>query len=155
MNVMFALRLSYLNSPLNPAKKSHREKFLEELEIQLDLHQIETLIEYCPNLTYQQIETIDEIIALALNKATKKVEGQRRNVPYSARKAKCQGEIKHWKLRGQKEKGLIIDTEELNKLEELYDTNNNEGEGRDYCNLKLNDAKEQWSQMKEKGSLHP
>ena len=54
----------------------------------------------------------------------------------------------------QKEKGLTIDTEELNKLEELYDINNNEGEGRDYCNLKLNDAKEQWSQMKEKGKEH-
>ena len=95
----FEDEFSYWNSInhvlLNPAKKSHREKFLEELEIQLDLHQIETLIENCPNPTYQQIETIDEIITLVLNKATKKVEGQRRNVPYSARKAKCQGEIKY------------------------------------------------------------
>lgn len=54
----------------------------------------------------------------------------------------------------KKEKELIIDTEELNKLEELCDINNNEGEGRDYCNLKLKDAKEQWSQMKEKGKEH-
>lgn len=95
----FEDEFSYWNSInhvlLNPAKKSHREKFLEELEIQLDLHQIETLIENCPNPTHQQIETIDEIITLVLNKATKKVEGQRRNVPYSARKAKCQGEIKY------------------------------------------------------------
>jgi len=151
----FEDEFSYWNSInhvlLNPAKKSHREKFSEELEMQLDIHQIETLIENCPNPTYQQIETIDEIITLVLNKATKKVEGQKRNVPYSARKAQCQGEIKYWKLRGQKEKGLVIDTEELNKLEELYAINNNEGEGREYCNLKLNDAKEKWSQMKEKG----
>lgn len=89
---------SYWNSInhvlLNPAKKSHREKFLEELEMQLDFHQIETLIENCPNPACYQIETIDEIIALVLNKVTKKVEEQRRNVPHSARKAKCQGEIK-------------------------------------------------------------
>ena len=74
---------------LDPAKKSHRMRFIEELEYQLDLHQIESLIENFPNPTHQQIETMDEIIALVLNKATKKVEGQKRNTPYSMEKAKC------------------------------------------------------------------
>jgi len=41
---------------LNPSKKSHRTKFIEELEAQLDLHQLESLMANCPNPTYQQIE---------------------------------------------------------------------------------------------------
>jgi hypothetical protein len=89
-----------------------------------------------------------------LNKATKKVEGQKRNVPYSAAKAKCQGQIKYWKLWVKQAKGLSIDEEELCKLQELYQLNQDEGEGREYCNTKLHNAKEQWNQMKEQGKEH-
>ena len=108
---------------LNSAKKSYRTKFVEELETQLDLHQIENLMANYPNPTYQQIEQFDEVITLVLNKATKKVEGQKKNVPYSAAKVKCQGQIKYWKLQVKQAKGLSIDEEELCKLQELYQLN--------------------------------
>ena len=127
---------------LDPAKKSHRMKFIEELEYQLDLHQIESLIENFPNPTHQQIETLDEIITLVLNKATTKVEGQKRNMPYSTDKARCQGEIKCWKLRIKQDKGMIIDNDEMIKLKELYELNQSEGEGREYCISQLKNAKE-------------
>ena len=48
---------------------------LEELKRQLDFHQIEHMLLDYPHLTNQQIEKIDEMIALALNKAMLKVEG--------------------------------------------------------------------------------
>ena len=61
---------------------------MEELEEQLDRHQLEDLIQNNPKPTHQQIEYIDQLITTILNKATKKVEGQRRNIPYSKEKAK-------------------------------------------------------------------
>ena len=70
-------------------------------------------------------------------------------MPYSAIKAKCQGHIKYWKLRVQQVKGVSIDQEELSKLQELYTPNVDGGEGREYCISKLQNAKEQWNQMKE------
>ena len=49
---------------------------------------------------------------------------------------------------------MSIDEEELCKLQELYQLNQDEGEGREYCNTKLHNAKEQWNQMKEQGKEH-
>ena len=81
---------------LDPARKSYRTKFFEEVEEQLDRTQIENLIENCPYPTYQQIEYFDEMITSILNKATKKVEGQKRGIPYSKVKVKGRDEIKFW-----------------------------------------------------------
>ena len=139
---------------LDPARKSYRIKFVEELENQLDRHQIENLIENFQNPSHQQIEYFDEIIISILNKATKKVEGQRQNIPYSKAKAKCQGEIKFWKLKVRQAKGISIDEDEISKLKELYEISQNEGEGREHYINQLKKAKENWNKMKEKGREH-
>ena len=59
---------------LNQSKRSHHEKFLEELENQLDYHRLERMLSENPNPINQQIECVDAIITLMLNKVTLKVE---------------------------------------------------------------------------------
>ena len=74
---------------LNPSRKSHRETFLEELEDQLAMCEIEnTLNEMMISTTHQQLELINELITRTLNAATRKVEGMKRNVPCSKEKQK-------------------------------------------------------------------
>ena len=139
---------------LDPARKSHRIKFIEEVETQLDRTQIESLIENCPHPTYQQIEHFDEMITSILNKATKKVEGQKRGIPYSKMKVKSRGEIKFWRLKLRQSKGIRVDEDAINKLKELHEIEINEGEGRVYIEQQLEAAKELWKEVKEKGKRY-
>ena len=139
---------------LDPAKRSHREKFVEELENQLDYHQIERMLAAHPNPTNQQIENIDRIITVILNKATTKVEGQRRGVPCSKKKAKVIGTIKHWKNVAKKAKGTPIDEEENNKIKSIYNINHEEGLSLTEKTEQLRKAKEEWEEMKVKGMEH-
>ena len=53
------------------------------------------IISTCPNPANQEIECIDEMIALTLNKATLKVGGQKKGVSCSKKKAQTLGAIKH------------------------------------------------------------
>ena len=63
---------------LNPAKRSHRQKFTEKLEEQLDIYQIESELEQMKVLTtHEQMEKLDEIITRMLNVALKSVEGMK------------------------------------------------------------------------------
>ena len=68
-----------------------------------------------PNPRNQQIEHVDKIITLILNKATLKVEGQRRSVPHSKKKAQTIGTIKCWKNQVKKAKGVPVDNQENEK----------------------------------------
>ena len=78
-------------SQLDPSRKSHRIKFSESLNDQLDYHQVETLMVNTEIITNEQIEYLDNLITKILNKATKCVEGPMRNIPHSKeeRKKKC------------------------------------------------------------------
>ena len=61
---------------LNPSRRSHKEKFCEALEEQLDVCQLENKINHiAQNPTIEEIECIDKAIAKMLNTATKIVEG--------------------------------------------------------------------------------
>jgi len=72
---------------LNLSRRSYREKFVKELEYQIDIFQVENNIDTVKHrLTYEDIERIDRNITSILQKATKKVEGMRRNIPFSHEK---------------------------------------------------------------------
>ena len=45
------------------------------------------------------MENIDKLITRVLNAARVKVEGQRRNIPYSCEKVKYQGILLFWKAK--------------------------------------------------------
>ena len=79
---------------LNPSRRSHKEKFCEALEEQLDVHQLENKIhhiEQCP--TIEEIECIDKAITETLNNAMKKVEGINRKIPHSETKERVRDTI--------------------------------------------------------------
>ena len=108
---------------LNLSKKSHCEKFLEELEEQIERHQLESMITKYQRPTHQQIEHIDKLITIILNAATKKVEGQRRNIPYSKEKAKRSAIVKYWKMYLRRLKGERIDKDKMIKIQEKWQIN--------------------------------
>lgn len=137
------------HSKLDPSRKSHRLKFAQSLEDQLDYHQVENLLRNNSS-TNEQIEYIDELITQILNKATKCVEGQRRNIPYSKEKAKRSATIKYLKLKIRKLKGIPVDEDEMFKLiehaqfeEEILSLN--------HAQQKLIEAKEEWTKLLETG----
>ena len=88
------------------------------------------------------------IITHVLNKATAKVEEQKRNILHSSEKAKCEGRTKHWKLRLQKAKGLRADDKEARKSQDLCQPVQEEEDGREFCADKLRLAKEMQNEMK-------
>ena len=59
---------------LNLSRWSHREMFADELEHQLEMHNLEESV-CLSNLTCQQIENVDKFITWTLDAARKKVEG--------------------------------------------------------------------------------
>ena len=99
---------------LNSSRQSYREKFVKELDEQLNIYNIEKIIQK-PSLTYQEIEQIDELIARILNVAQKKVEGLFRNIPYSKEKVNHQGTLLYQKSKVRKLKGGVVDEEVMSK----------------------------------------
>ena len=80
---------------LNPSKRSHRETFIKELEKQLENHNIENELQnMCLSTTCQQIEQIDILTTMMLDEATNRVEGVKRNTPFSFKKERK--EPKHY-----------------------------------------------------------
>ena len=85
---------------LNPSKRSHRETFVEVLEEQLNIYQLENDIEQMKvHTTRYQMEQVDEIITRIFTTALKKVEGMKRTVPYSNEKMKRRVTLLYWKMK--------------------------------------------------------
>ena len=104
---------------LNPARHSHREKFVQILEEQLNIYQLEDEIEQMKITTiYEQMEKFDEIITRILNTALKSVERMKRNVLFYCEKEKRRAAVLYWKIEMRRLKGIAIDTN-LKKNEEL------------------------------------
>ena len=61
------------------------------------------------------MEQIDIIITRMLNTATKKVEGMKRNIPYSKEKRKRRATVLYYKAVLRKMKGIAIDEEIMEK----------------------------------------
>ena len=100
---------------LNPARRSHREKFAELLEEQLDIYLLENDL-YRMQVSYlnHELEQIDETITTILNTATKKVEGMRRTIPFSNEKEKRRSMVLYCKMKLRQLKGAAVD---LNLIE--------------------------------------
>ena len=74
-------------SPLNLSRQLYHKTFVEELEEQIDIFQLEHQIDQIRyKLLLQQLEQMNQSITMILNKARKKVEGISRNIPYSKEK---------------------------------------------------------------------
>ena len=74
---------------LNPVQRSHHEKFVEIIEKQLDMYQLEREISSIQNiLNHEDIEWIDRAISLIWNVATKKIEVTKCNILFSKEKQK-------------------------------------------------------------------
>ena len=101
----------------------------------------------------EQIECIDNLITKILNKATKYVEGPKRNVPCSKEKAKRSATIKHWKLKVRKLKGTLADEEEMTKLIEFIKIEEDINSINQAQN-KLTKAKENLTKLIETGKEH-
>ena len=85
------------NRMLNPSRRSHWKKFAEELEELLQRYYIEDMLD---RVSYElvireELELIDEAITSVLIKATKKVQGLSRNIPYSKMKEIKQAQLLH------------------------------------------------------------
>ena len=121
---------------LNPSRRSHREKFVEEIEHQLNIYQLESDIEQMKIHTNRhQMEQIDQILTRIFTVALKKVEGMKRSVPYSKEKEKRRANLLYLKMKLRKAKGKVVDrelmekrrqeaqvvdeSEEINEIEEL------------------------------------
>ena len=69
---------------LNPVRQSYQEKFVEVLKEQLDVFPIKNVLYTVRHRPiYQDLERIDNTITTILNNIRKKVEGIKRNIPYS------------------------------------------------------------------------
>ena len=72
---------------LNPLRRSHRIKFTQSLDEQLQKLNIENIISSMIDFpTNEQIERVDEMIISVLVTTTKKIQGMKRNIPFSHKK---------------------------------------------------------------------
>ena len=85
---------------LNPARKSHRQKFKEVLEEQLEIYNLEEELEVMKGTaSYHQMEVVDQTITRMIKEAIKKIEGMKRNIPYSSRKKKGWSKVIYYKMK--------------------------------------------------------
>ena len=106
---------------LNPSRRSHKEKFCEALEEQLEEYELENKIhhvEWCP--TIEEIEYIDKAITEILHNAMKKVEGIDRKIPYSATKARVRDTILYWKACVQQNRDGVVDINAMEKRKIMH-----------------------------------
>ena len=74
---------------LNSTRRSYRETFLEELENQLNIYNVENDLDRMEiSCSHDEIEVIDELIIRIFQVATRKVEGMKRLIPFSHEKEK-------------------------------------------------------------------
>ena len=86
------------SSKLDSRWATHKIKFKEKLEesiFQYNLYDI--MNQYCiMEASFDQLELIDEIISIILNKVRKAAEGLRRGVPFSISKLKEYSRLMYW-----------------------------------------------------------
>ena len=111
---------------LNPANRKHRIEFKETLETYLtQMKVLERANAICTNrVTAQEMNELDDMITYVLTVARKKVEGNKRNVPYSKLKQVKYSTTKYIKALIRKKQGKQIDEGALKRRKE-------------YCNLSL------------------
>ena len=103
------------------------------------------------SLTYQQKEQIDDLIIRKLNQTRKKVEGLRRNVPYSDEKIKRIRTIGFQKLKIRQLKGELIDKDLMDTKKEKYALEVPKQVSIQEAKVRLRRAKEEQKKWKNKG----
>ena len=136
---------------LNPARRSHRENFFQELENQLNIYNVENDLNRMEiSCSHNEIEVVDEIMTRMLQVATKKVEGMKRSIPFSQEKESRRSAVLYYKMKIREMKGVAIDSELKDKRKVragIIDEVSNIQEAEEMLRL----AKESWSEVIEKG----
>ena len=136
---------------LNPAKRSHRDKFLVELEKQLDLYNVEDKLDRielsCVN---EELEIVDNLITKMLQISTRKVEGMNRGIPYSLEKEKRRCRVLYYKMAIKEYKGKMVDYE-LKDARRYTAVIVNEPQTLEEAEEGLRIAKDLWIEIIERG----
>ena len=136
---------------LNPSRRSHREKFVEGIEEQLNIYYLENDIEQMKmHTTRHQMEQIDEILTRIFTVALKKVEGMKRTVPYSKEKVKRRANLLYWKMKLRKIKRKVVDKELMEKRRNEADVIDNCEEVTEVEEM-IKKAQEEWDEIVHKG----
>ena len=136
---------------LNLSKQSHRETFVEVLEEQLNIYQLENDIEQMKvHTTRYQMEQVDEIITRIFTTALKKVEGMKRTVPYSNEKMKRRATLLYWKMKLRQIKQKVVDKELMEKRKEEAQVIDN-GEEENEIEELIQKAKDDWEDIVKQG----
>ena len=74
---------------LNLSRRSHREQFVDKIEVQLVNYNIESMLNRISHgyASREELERVDESITAIMNKATRKIEGLSQNISYLKIKA--------------------------------------------------------------------
>ena len=136
---------------LNPVKRSHRKWFIEELENQLQIYNVENDLDRL-EITYsnEEIEMVDELITRMLNVSTKKVEGIKRTVPYSKEKEKRRSMVLYYKMIIKEFKGGLVD-QDLKEVRKFKAEILNAPQSFNEAKEGLKDAKTLWDEIVENG----
>ena len=136
---------------LNPARRSHREQFIETLEQQLNLYMLENDLDRLEESGINhEMEVLDELITNILRTATKAVEGMKRNVPYSQEKEKRRSFVLYCKMKLRQLKGIAIDNELMESKRKRAQVNVSITSVEEAKEM-LQTAKEQWNEVVQNG----
>jgi len=139
---------------INPARKSHRQKFQEVIEEQLEIYNIEEDLEAMKiNANYHQMEVIDKTITRMMMKAVKTIEGMKRNVPFSFRKKQGWAKVIYWKMKIRQTKGIKVDIERMKKRQEEAKIQEDDEMTIIQEKEALNEARKEWEKIKEDGKI--
>jgi len=134
---------------VNPSRRSHREKFTEIIEQQMDIYNMEEMIQDLKqNPISERIEIVDEIITRIFQVARKKIEGMQQGIPYSKEKAKIKETMSVWKTIIRKKQQKPVDENKLQSKINRWNIIVEENETIESAKINLSKAKEEWEKMK-------
>jgi len=139
---------------LNPARKSHRQKFQEVIEKELEIYNIEDELETMKlSVNYHQMEVIDNTITSMMMKAVKAIEGMKRNVPFSFRKKQVWAKVIYCKMKLRQIKGIKVDIEIMKRRKEEAMIQDDDEMSISQAKDALNEARKEWEKTKSDGKM--
>ena len=72
--------------------------------------------------THEELEEVDEDITYILNKIRKKIEGQKRSIPYFNKKMRRNTVMQYWKVRIKEKQGKIINRRAILNCKQYIET---------------------------------
>ena len=102
-------------------------------------------------LTNMQIERIDQIITEILIKATKSIQGIRRNIPYSKQKVLVRAEKLYWKDKCKEKRGMYVNEEKMEARRKLAMISDENITSYEQIKDKAIETDKKWKELLEKG----